>query len=344
MTVRIESDLTQVPAVTVVIPTLVAGETLVRCVESLERQTFPDREVIVVDNSGAGLARQAVGGHRVRILENERNVGFGTAINQAARESSAPWLAVLNDDAVADPGWLEAMMTAVEPRPDVGMVACRILLQGSGTLDSAGLLLCADGTAKQRGHGEPVTTYPRKQEVLLPSGCAALYRREMFDEVGGFDDRFFLYGEDTDLALRARWKAWECLYVPNAVVEHRYSHSAGRASALKAFYVERNRLFLAVKLLPLPMLLRMPFVSFVRYFWHFVYAVAGRGKAAEFRRTEGSAGMLTTVVRAWLAMLGGIRPLLADRGAIRRTRRLTPKQFTRILRRYTISARRVAAQ
>ena len=88
------------------------------------------------------------------------------------------------------------------------------------------------------------------EEVLLPSGSAALYRRAMLDEIGGFDDDFFLYCEDTDLGLRARWAGWKCLYVPGAVVEHHYSHSAGRASPLKAYYVERNRLFVLVKNFP----------------------------------------------------------------------------------------------
>jgi len=341
---QLKSELTHVPAVTVIVPTLAAGATLVECIESLEHQTFQDHEVIVVDNSGAGLAAKALAGRRVRIIENERNVGFGCAINQAARESSAPWLAVLNDDARARPEWLQAMMEAVEPRPDVGMVAPRILLQGGNALDSAGMLLCADGTAKQRGHGQPADAFPRRQEMLLASGCAALYRREMFDEVSGFDERFFLYCEDADFGLRARWKAWECLYAPDAVVEHRYSQSAGKASTLKAFYVERNRLYLAVKLLPWPMLLAMPFVSLARYFWHFVYAHKGRGAAARFKADEGAAAGFATVARAWMALVVGIRPLLADRRAIRRTRRLTPKQFTRIVRRYAISPRQVASQ
>ena len=87
-------------------------------------------------------------------------------------------------------------------------------------------------------------------DALLPSGSAALYRRKMLDEIGLFDETFFLYCEDTDLGLRARWAGWECVYVPGAVVEHRYSHSAGRASPLKAYYVERNRLYTAIKNLP----------------------------------------------------------------------------------------------
>ena len=113
----------------------------------------------------------------------------------------------MNDDATAHPGWLEALLAAIEPRPDVGMCASQVRLAGDGRLDSAGMLLCLDGSSKQRGHLESPASYARKEEALLPSGSAALYRREMLDEIGLFDESFFLYCEDTDLGLRARWAA-----------------------------------------------------------------------------------------------------------------------------------------
>ena len=81
-------------------------------------------------------------------------------------------------------------------------------------LDSAGMLIAADGSSKQRGHGEPPANIRAASDALFPSGSAALYRRKMLDEIGLFDERFFLYCEDTDLGLRARWAGWECAYVP----------------------------------------------------------------------------------------------------------------------------------
>src|SRR6202043_237970 len=189
-----------------------------------------------------------------------------------------------NDDAIADPRWLEALLAAVEARPDVGMCASEVRQAGDGRLDSAGMLLCLDGSSKQRGHLESPASYARQEEALLPSGSAAFYRREMLEEIGLFDEAFFLYCEDTDLGLRARWAAWECLYVPDAVVEHRYSHSAGHASALKAYYVERNRLFVIFKNFPLLDLFLVPYYATSRYFWHLIYALRGRGKAADFQR------------------------------------------------------------
>src|SRR5579871_4561202 len=321
------------PAVTVVVPTLAADETLAQCLQSLERQTYADFEIIVVDNSG----RKALEPHgRVRVIPNDQNVGFGAAFNQAFHTSRAPFLAVLNDDATAHPEWLESLLAAVEPRPDVGMCASQVLLADGRGLDSAGMLICPDGSSKQRGHLESPGKFPRRQEVLLPSGSAAFYRREMLEEIGLFDETFFLYCEDTDLGLRARWAAWECLYVPGAVVEHRYSHSAGQASALKAYYVERNRLFLAVKNLPMPDLLLAPFFSVARYFWHLVYALEGRGKAADFQQSGGSALQLPWIVlRAHLALLAHLPGLWKKRRA--RKQRFTSKQFHRLIRRFSIS-------
>ncbi len=327
------------PTVTVVVPTLAADETLDECLASLERQTFRDFEVIVVDNSGLHLAKAS---GCARVIVNDRNVGFGAAVNQAFHQSQAPFLAILNDDAIAHPGWLAALVSAMEQRPDFGMCASQVRLAGDSRLDSAGMLLCLDGSSKQRGHLESPASYAREEEALLPSGSAAFYRREMLDEIGLFDESFFLYCEDTDLGLRARWAAWECLYVPDAVVEHRYSHSAGKASALKAYYVERNRLFVIFKNFTLADLLLVPFYATARYFWHFVYALKGRGKAAEFQRDGGSLARLPWyVLRAHLELLARFPEIWRQRRQMKR--RLTSKQFRRLMHRFSIGPRQVAA-
>ena len=145
------------------------------------------------------------------------------------------------------------------------------------------MLIAADGSSKQRGHGQAAGDSRFDGDALFPSGSAALYRREMLDQIGAFDESFFLYCEDIDLGLRARWAGWECRYVAGAVVEHRYSHSAGRASALKAYYVERNRLYTVIKNFPCARCWRAPWAALARYFWHLISMLTGRGKAAEFR-------------------------------------------------------------
>jgi len=329
--------------VSVVIPTLAADSRLWECLESLERQTRRDFEVIVVDNSGQGLVRRKGVASGARVLENPRNTGFGAAINRGFEASRAPYLATLNDDAAAHPRWIEALLGAMERRPDAGMCASQVRLFGEHRLDSAGMLVARDGSSKQRGNGRPPEDFPVAEETLFPSGSAALYRRAMLEAIGAFDSRFFLYCEDTDLGLRARWAGWRCLYVPQAVVEHHYSHSAGAASPLKAYYVERNRLFVLVKNFPGFMLLAAPFAALARYFWHVWYLARGRGSAARFR-AGGQAGpkMLWYVVRAHAAVLGHARRLWRERGHIRAAARITPEVFRHIVRCHSISVRRVA--
>jgi GT2 family glycosyltransferase len=330
--------------VTVVVPTLASDRRLLECLASLEAQTLPGVQVVVVDNSGQGaIHRLGAAKYRFRLLENRENAGFGKAVNQGFRECPAPYLAVLNDDAVAHPEWLERLVAALDGDAAAGMAAPRILLAGRGVLDSAGMLLARDGSSKQRGHGESPDRHAAAEEVLLPSGCAAIYRQAMLDRIGLFDEDYFLYCEDTDLGLRGRWAGWRCLYVPDALVEHHYSQSAGRASERKAWLVERNRLRLAVRCLPAGWLLASPFAAAVRYLWHVVTLFRGKGKAAEFRQSGGSGLRLPWLVaRAHLSLLAALPALLRQRAAIRRTARLTGAEFSALLGRHSISLRQVA--
>ena len=321
-------------------PTLAAGEVLEECLRALESQTVNEFEVVVIDNSGTGRV-QASSPHispRVRVIANQRNVGFGAAVNQAFRASTAPYLATLNDDAVADPRWLETLLADAEAHPPTGMFASEVWLAGVGKLDSAGMLIASDGSSKQA----PLALLA-DAEALLPSGSAAMYRRAMLDEIGLFDESFFLYCEDTDLGLRAQWAGWGCRYVAGARVEHRYSHSAGRASPLKAYYVERNRLYTIVKNFPAGMLWAAPFASVARYFWHVAALAAGRGKAGEYRQAGHSAALLPfLVIRAHLAALFRLPALLAARRRIRTGRRISSNEFRTLLARHAITVRQVA--
>jgi len=323
-----------------VVPTLVAGEALADCLRSLEAQEWRDFETVVVDNSGCGRAKA---GPPARVIANARNLGFGAAVNQAVRQSAADYVATLNDDAVAEPQWLGRMVAAMDARPDAGMCAPCVRLSES-RLDSAGMLLCADGVAKQRGHGRQPAEFARACEVLLPSGSAALYRRRMLDEIGLFDEDFFLYCEDTDLGLRARWAGWACLYVPDARVDHRHSHTAGRASPMKAYYVERNRLFVIGKNFPAPMIPPALLAAIERYFWTGLAVMRGQGVAGQYHREGGSPLRLGwTVVTAHAAALRALFPILRKRRAIRASARIAPAEFRRLARAHAIAPREVAA-
>ncbi len=321
------------------VPTLAAGEALADCLRSLKHQTYRDFEVIVVDNSLARLAE----GSEARIIFNQWNVGFGAAINQGAAESESEYVVALNDDAVADAEWLTRMVECADGHPRDGMFASEVWMQDSGQLDSAGMLIARDGSSKQRGHGEAAEAYRQAEEALFPSGSAALYRRKMLREIGGFDESFFLYCEDTDLGLRARWAGWGCRYVPGAIVHHKYSHSAGRASPMKAYFVERNRIYTVIKNFPLSWLIGVRVAAAVRYFWHFISMLEGRGKAAEFRESGHSVFWLyALILRAHVVALFRVGRLWKARRAIFATRKVTSAEFTALLNRHRISLRRVA--
>jgi GT2 family glycosyltransferase len=335
------------PQITVVIPTLAADPTLTDCLRSLAGQSFSDFQVIVIDNSGADRADALVPDtvrERTTVIRNKANVGFGEAVNQGIRATNSEFVAVLNDDAVAQADWLRELHRTLAEQSDIGMAASQVRIAGTERLDSAGMLIAIDGSSKQRGHDGRPDLYLRREEALLPSGSAALYRRQMLDDVGLFDSHYFLYCEDTDLGLRARRKAWGCLYVPGAIVEHRYSHSAGRASSLKAYYVERNRIYTAVRNLPWHWILLMPVTSAVRYFWHGLYAIRGRGKAAEHLDSGGGVLSLAgAILRAHAAAIVALPRLLKERQQIMKSARLGAKQFSKLLLRHRISLRQVAS-
>jgi len=331
--------------VTVVVPTLAASPRLLECLASLETQTLPGVQIVVVDNSGTGaIHRLGAARYRFRLIENRSNAGFGGAVNQGWRLVPAEYCAVLNDDAIADSRWLETLVTALECRPDAGMAASCIVAPDGAHLDSAGMLIARDGSSKQRGHGEPPASCGAEVDVLLPSGCAALYRHAMLEQTGLFEEEFFLYCEDTDLGLRARWAGWSCVYVPAARVVHAYSQSSGAASETKAWFVERNRLRLCVRCLPVSWLAASFLFAKVRYAWHVAAMFSGQGKAAEFRQAGGSGWRLPwLVLKAHADLILSLPRLLRQRAAIARTRKIAPAEFAALLRSHSISLRSVAS-
>lgn len=331
------------PKIAVVIPTLAADACLLECLAALERQRFRDFRTVVVDNSGHGaIHRAGAARYAFQLVENPSNLGFGEAVNRGYAAVPAEYLAVLNDDACPDPGWLEELHRAMECTPEAGMAACRIVQAGTGRLDSAGLGIALDGSSKQVGRGRPAAEQSSPREALIPSGCAAIYRRRMIEDTGGFEGSFFLYCEDTDLALRGHWAGWRCLYVPAATVEHRYSATTGAASPMKAYLVERNRLRMAVRCLPMSWLLRLPWASALRYGYHFLAMASGRGSAGAFARGNSPWQLPWLVVKAHLALLRDLPSLWTQRRRV--TRRISARALSARLRAHRVSLREVADQ
>ena len=310
------------PLVTVVIPTWNRRDLLDECLRALQSQTYGRFEVIVVDNGsrdGSAAMIRDTFGERIRVIRNEENLGYARAVNQGFEAACGVYVATLNNDAVADPEWLAAMVLAAESDAKIGMVASKIVTYDDpGIIDGTGLLLYPDGSSRARGRLETDSgQYDDLTEALLPSGAAALYRRLMLRQTGFHDETFFAYCEDTDLGLRARLAGWKCAFAPGAVVRHRYSASSGEYSETKAFLVERNRLWVAAKNFPTGRLLLSPFYTLVRYAFQAWAALTGRGAAGRFAGEQSAGRLLGVLLRAQWAGLRGLPRAMRARREIR---------------------------
>lgn len=210
--------------ISVVVPTWNARALLHLPLDSLRRQSHRDFEVIVVDDASPDdtvefLAREYP---EVRVVRLERNRGFPGAVNAGIRAATGGAVALLNNDAAADEEWLARLDAALQHHPEAGMVACRILVYHHREyLDSAGIYATTSGSVGNRGaYGLDGPQWRRPEWVLGPNGAAGAYRREVFDDVGLFDEDHGAYHEDTDIALRAQLRGYRCLYVPEAVCFH----------------------------------------------------------------------------------------------------------------------------
>jgi len=318
------------------------------CLSSLCAQTHHPLEVLLVDNASKDGSVSWVRSHypQVQVLASDVNLGFSGGNNFGFRSARGSYIAILNNDTVAARDWVEKLVQAAEQHPEYGMFGSKILLYDMPErLDKAGHLMYWDGQNKGNGSGElDDAKYSRPGEILFPDGCAALFRRSLLEDVGGFDEKFFAYGDDADLGVRARLRGWKAYYVPDARVWHRHSATAGIYSATKIFWVERNRLWLAIKNFPLPLLLLSPLFTAHRFFWNIWFCARGRGAAANFRKQHSALVLGSTVVSAYLDGLRKIRPILRDRRQVRRNRILTDREFFFLLKRFNISARDLAAR
>ncbi len=208
-------------------------ELLRKCLKSLFAQKGVELEVIVVDNGSTDGSPECVEADfpGTRLIRNRENRGFCAANNQGIAAARGEYVALLNNDAEADGGWAAAMVRASGEKP-VGMVACKILVYGDEKrIDKVGHLIYPDGQNRGRGTGcLDQGQFDRVEEVLWPDGCAALYRKEMLDQIGGFDEDFFAYADDAELGLRARIAGWKCVYTPHAVARHHRGNTLGVGS------------------------------------------------------------------------------------------------------------------
>jgi GT2 family glycosyltransferase len=229
---------------------------LERCLRSLLAQTLHDFEIVVVDNGSKDGSVPFLEEHfpQVRVIVNQENLGFAAANNQAIRATDSEFVATLNNDTEVEPNWLEELVRAAETNGRIGACASKMLFaHDPGMINSTGIALDRAGIAWDRRGGEQDdSTETGTIEVFGACAGAALYRRAMLDEIGLFDEAFFAYLEDVDLAWRAQWANWKTLFVPTARVLHFHSGTGKEGSRFKNWHLGRNKVWAIVKNYPWP--------------------------------------------------------------------------------------------
>lgn len=236
------------------------------CLDSILKQDYPDLEVLLIDNASSDGStdilknfvsdQNKAEGRSFRLLSNSENLGFSAALNQGIEESTGGLVLSLNTDVVMNPDFISYLAGALTSDPDAGSAGGKLLRFPVGgdynLIDSVGHMAYRNRLTHNRGVEEiDVGQYQDKEEVFGTSGAAAMYKREMLEDVKVvgeyFDEDFFAFLEDVDLDWRANLRGWRSLYVPEAVAHHRRGGAGYRKSLLVEYHNYKNRFLIMVK-------------------------------------------------------------------------------------------------
>lgn len=334
------------PLVSVIIVNWNGRHLLDECLGSLRAQRFLNFEIILVDNGSQDGSVEFVRERypQVKLVQLTENRGFAGGNNAGISIAAGKYIALLNNDTKTDPEWLGKLIAVAETTPSAGMWASKILSYDNPVIiDNTGLMIYRDGLARGRGRLETDKgQYDEQGEILLPSGCAALYRKAVLDEIGLFDEDFFAYADDVDLGLRFRLAGWGCVYVPTAKVYHKYSASSSAYSPIKAFLVERNRIWVLLKYYPAELILVSPYFTLIRLVIHAYGALTGQGASGKFAAQHSvfKAGMI--LLRAWCSALMAVQRVFRVRRELSRFRRIGRAELYRLFRVFGLSVTEIA--
>jgi GT2 family glycosyltransferase len=306
---------------TIVIPNWNGRRFLGRCFSALRAQTASDFRIVLVDN---GSSDDSVAFTRKRfpevdVVEVGENRGFAAAVNVGVLAAKTPYVALLNNDTEAGPRWLEELELALVRHPRAAAVTSKmLLLDRPDTVDDAGDMLTYTFLPYPRGHGQTDEgQYEEETEVFSACGGACLWRRDVLDELGLFDEAFFAYYEDVDIGFRARLAGYECWYAPRSIVLHARGGSAEAETDFTYFQHLKNRWFLISKNAPGWLIRR-------RFAWILF------GELVWWRRAI-AARKVGPVVRAYGAALAERKSVGERRREVRALTRISRAELERLL-------------
>ena len=333
------------PLISVVILNWNGGRLVEECLISLQTQTYHPLETIVVDNASTDGSADLIKTKfpDVKLIVNERNLGFGDGNNVGIQASQGRYVMILNNDTRLDPHCIEELKRSIEKEKRYGASASKILLDGDeNLLDAAGISICKDGLSIGRGRLESADRYQVEEEVFFASGCVSLFRREMLDDIGLFDEDFFAYADDTDMGWRARLAGWRCIYNPKAIVYHSHSASSSAYSHLKAFLVERNRIWVAIKYFPISLLIVGQFHTLGRYFYQAYGALFGKGAAGRFTKEFSKLQLIKILLKVYLSVFRSLPVVFRKRSWMMGKKRISNKEIYELFKKFGISGKDIA--
>ncbi|WP_421788170.1 glycosyltransferase family 2 protein [Hyphobacterium sp.] len=312
--------MTRQSLVDIVIVNFNGGDFISDCIEAVKNQTLSDFHVYLIDNNSTdgSAERLSLEDDRFTLVRNTENVGFAAACNQGAALGSAPWIAMLNPDTTPTPDWLEEAVRCGD-QYQAEMVGSTLLSKRDPSkLDGVGDAYSPFGLAWRGGFDWPAEAAPDSDGLIFgPCAAAALYRRNIYMDAGGFDEDFFCYVEDVDLAYRLRLFGAVCVHASQAKVYHFGSGISGRRSEFTIYHGTRNRVWTWVKNTP-PVMFVLGLPAVVAVNLVFLSRSAFHGK---FHCTA----------RALIGALQGMGPILRSRRDIQKRRKASTLELAQIM-------------
>ncbi|MEP7288474.1 MAG: glycosyltransferase family 2 protein [Chloroflexota bacterium] len=313
---------TEKPLFSVIIPNWNGAKHLPTCLNALRTQTYPCLEIIVADNASSDESRDILAHDypEVQMIALPKNQGFTGACNAGMQAAKGVYVALLNNDTEADPGWAAAVVACFEHHPEAGLVASKMLLfDRRDHLHTAGDFYRIDGQPGNRGAWQrDEGQFDSEAYVFSACGGSSVYRRTMLNEVGLLDDSFFFSLEDMDLAWRAQMAGWRCVYTPDALIYHHLSATGGGVTA--SFYDGRNAIYLLIKDYP---------TALWRKHWWLILRQQMRIARDALRAWRGAEARAH--LRGMIAGLVRVPLLLTKRRAVQKSRRVTIEYLESIL-------------
>ncbi len=276
------------PLVSVIVLNWNNKQDLEVCLNSLAKQTYPNYEVIVVDNASTddsvNLVKKKFS--KFRLIENKENYGFAKGNNIGINQANGTYIITLNNDTKVDPKWIEEYVKLAEEHPEVGSLSCKMLFfDKPEIINSIGLKLYWDGKAVDEGiNEEDNEQYEGIREVFGPCGGSAFFRKEALEDVkldrDYYDSDFGFYSEDLDLSFRLQLKGWKCLYAPKAKLFHKFRGTTGKIHDFGLYYAIKNKVLFMVKNYPLRLLIFYSPIIVIRQITSFLYYLIKLNKRA----------------------------------------------------------------